>query len=147
MSLEWNMIKFIWNGYQKKKMTHTVKINVGFFYNIKIYTVDFIYLLINVPNKSVTLVSIQNIWGGGWEARGDLVVNGSTISAITLIARLFLNPDRPTVTYFELLFILTPKHLPHDPSRRFRLCLHKRVSIGICIVVKHSWKWTGYCWY
>lgn len=46
-------------------MTDTVKINVGFFYNIKIYTVDFIYLLINVPNKSVTLVSIQNIWGGG----------------------------------------------------------------------------------
>lgn len=66
----------------KKKMTDTVKINVGFFYNIKIYTVDFIYLLINVPNKSVTLVSIQNIWGGG--VRGDLVVNRSTISAITL---------------------------------------------------------------
>lgn len=66
----------------KKKMTDTVKINVVFFYNIKIYTVDFIYLLINVPNKSVTLVSIQNIWGGG--VKGDLVVNGSTISAITL---------------------------------------------------------------
>lgn len=64
-------------------MTDTVKINVGFFYNIKIYTVDFIYLLINVPNKSVTLVSIQNIWGGGG-VRGDLVVNRSTISAITL---------------------------------------------------------------
>lgn len=68
----------------KKKMTDTVKINVGFFYNIKIYTVDFIYLLINVPNKSVTLVSIQNIWGGRGGVRGDLVVNRSTISAITL---------------------------------------------------------------
>lgn len=57
---------------------------VFFFYNKKIYTVDidFIYLLLNVPNKSVTLVSIQNIWGGG--VKGDLVVNGSTISAITL---------------------------------------------------------------
>lgn len=66
-------------------MTDTVKINVVFFfYNKKIYTVDidFIYLLLNVPNKSVTLVSIQNIWGGG--VKGDLVVNGSTISAITL---------------------------------------------------------------
>lgn len=52
-------------------MTHTVKINVGFFYNIKIYTVDFIYLLINVPNKSVTLVSIQNIWGGGGGERRE----------------------------------------------------------------------------
>lgn len=30
---------------------------------------------------------------------------------LSLIARLFLNPDRPTVTYFELLFILTPKQI------------------------------------
>lgn len=42
----------------KKKMIDIVKINVGFFYNIKIYIVDFIYLLINVLNKSVILVSI-----------------------------------------------------------------------------------------
>lgn len=81
--------------------------------------------------------------GGG--VRGERRPCGQSVNnlrnntiTLSLIARLFLNPDRPTVTYFELFFILTPKHLPRDPSRRFRLCLHMRVSIGICIVVKHS---------
>lgn len=79
--------------------------------------------------------------GGGGERRpcGQWVNHfRNDAFTLSLIARLFLNPDRPTVTYFELFFILTPKHLPRDPSRRFRLCLHMRVSIGICIVVKHS---------
>lgn len=66
-------------------MTDTVKINVVF-YDIKINTIDFdfIYLLLNVPNESATLVLkyTKYIKGGG--VRGDLVVNGSTISAMTL---------------------------------------------------------------
>lgn len=114
------------------------------FYDIKINTIDFdfIYLLLNVPNKSATLVlKYTKYMGGGGERRpcGQWVNNlRNDAFTLSLIARLFLNPDRPTVTYFELFFILTPKHLPRDPSRRFRLCLHMRVSIGICIVVKHS---------
>lgn len=74
--------------------------------------------------------------GGGERRPCGQWVNHFRNNAFTLslIARLFLNPDRPTVTYFEL----TPKHLPRDPSRRFRLCLHMRVWIGMCIVVKHS---------
>lgn len=36
------MIYSIWNGY--KKMTDTVKINVGFFYDIKIYSIDFDFI-------------------------------------------------------------------------------------------------------
>lgn len=36
------MIYSIWNGY--KKMTDIVKINVLFFYDIKIYTIDFDFI-------------------------------------------------------------------------------------------------------
>lgn len=49
-------------------MTDTVKINVVF-YDIKINTIDFdfIYLLLNVPNESATLVLkyTKYIKGGG----------------------------------------------------------------------------------
>lgn len=138
----------------QKKMTDTVKINVGFFLRYKnlFYWFWFhIFVIKCSKRKCYISIKVYKIYkGGGGERRpcGQSVNNlRNNAFTLSLFARLFLNPGRPTVTYFELFFILTPKHLPRDPSRRFRLCLHMRVSIGICIVVKHSWKWTGYCWY
>lgn len=106
-----------------------------FFYNIKIYTVDFIYLLINVPNKSVTLVSIQNIWGGGGERRpcGQSVNNlRNDAFTLSLIARLFFKSWSPHRDVFWAVLYSYPEAFTTWPLTQIQIvftyaCKHRHM--------------------